>query len=72
MAPFRRSHTKSELDDPIKGYKIFPDNKKPPADVCYFKHMVSLRSLEHMKEFENRYFALLPYLWVEFPHKGDS
>ena len=39
--PFRWSYTKSELDDPIKGYKIFLDNKKPPADVYYIKHMVS-------------------------------
>ena len=54
-APFRRAHTKAELDDPIKGYKIFPGNKKPSADVCFIKHMVSLRSLveDNMKELEN-------------------
>ena len=58
-APFRRAHTKTELDDPIKGYKIFPDNKKPSADVCFIKHMVSLRSLveDNMKELENNYLA---------------
>ena len=44
-APFRRAHTKSELDDPIKGYKIYPVNKKPSADACYIKHILSLRSL---------------------------
>ena len=71
--PFKRSHTKSELDDPIKGYKIFPDNKKPPADVCYIKHMVSLlSSVEDNMYEEIREQLLRSYLWVELPHKGES
>mgnify|MGYP003331364999 CR=1 FL=1 len=72
--PFRRSHTKSELDDPIKGYKNFPDIKKPSADVCYINHMVSLYSLvkDNMKEFENRYFTHTFGLSSQLPHKGES
>ena len=70
------SHTKSELDDPIKGYKIFPDNKKPSADVCYIKNMVSLRSLveDNMKEFENNYFAHTFGLssHIKGTHEGDT
>ena len=70
-APFRRSHTKSELDaDPIKGYKIF---KKPPADSYYNKYMVALRSLveDNMKEFENNYFDHTFGL-SSHSHKGES
>ena len=71
--PFRRSHTKFELDDPIKGYKIFPDNVDPPADVCYIKHTTSLHSLTGGEQYEGvREQLLRPYIWSEFPNQWDS
>ena len=74
--PFRRSHTKSELDYSIKGYKILPDNVEPPADVRYISHMVSLRSLveDSMKKFEISYFAhtFVLSVYTKGTHEGNG